>query len=96
MEIGNGCWIGYNVIITSGCAKIGNGAVIGAGAVVTKDIPGYAIAAGVPAKIIGYRFSEKQIKVIETSEWWKFDKDKLLSCAKYIDDIDLFCRKLVM
>ncbi|HEX2950571.1 MAG TPA: acyltransferase [Armatimonadota bacterium] len=52
--IGSDCWIGVNVVISPG-VSIGNGAVIGANAVVTKDIPDYAVAVGVPARIIGYR-----------------------------------------
>lgn len=52
--IGNDVWIGANVVITAGC-RIGNHCVIAAGAVVTKDIPDYAIAGGIPAKVIKYR-----------------------------------------
>jgi maltose O-acetyltransferase len=52
--IGNDVWIGANVVITAGC-KVGNHCIIAAGAVVTKDIPDYAIAGGVPAKVIKYR-----------------------------------------
>lgn len=68
-EIGNDVWIGENVIVMSGI-KIGDGAIIGAGAVVTKDVPNYAIVGGVPAKIIRYRFSEKVIKSLLKLKWW--------------------------
>jgi acetyltransferase-like isoleucine patch superfamily enzyme len=68
-KIGNDVWIGHNAIIKSGII-IGDGAVIGSGAVVTKDVPPYAIAAGVPAKIIKYRFDEKIIKELLKIKWW--------------------------
>ena len=54
ITIGKDCWIGVNVVISPG-VTIGDGAVIGANAVVTKDIPPYAIAVGAPARVIGYR-----------------------------------------
>lgn len=57
--------------------KIGNGAVIGAGSVVTKDVPDYAILVGAPAKILRYRFSEDTIKRLVASEWWGLDTNKL-------------------
>lgn len=69
VEIENNVWLGDSVIILPG-VNIGNGAVIAAGTVVTKDIPPYAIVAGVPGKLIKYRFSEESIKSIEESEWW--------------------------
>lgn len=83
--IGEDVWIGSNSSILSG-VKIGRGAIIAAGAVVTKDIPPYTIAAGIPAKVIRKRFSDKEIKVIEDSEWWKepiqslSKKQDFLSC----------------
>ena len=67
--IGNDVWIGVNSVIKRG-VRIGNGAVIGASSVVTKDVPPYAIVAGIPAKIIRYRFEQEKIKLIENSKWW--------------------------
>ena len=55
LKIGNDVWIGARVIVLPGCKTIGNGVIIGAGAVVTKDIPDYAIVGGNPAKILKYR-----------------------------------------
>ena len=69
--IGNDVWIGHGVIVMPG-VNIGDGAVIGAGSVVTKDIPPYAIAVGVPAKVIKYRFTETEIEQLLKSNWWDF------------------------
>lgn len=71
INIGHDVWIGANAIITPGCSTIGNGSVIGAGAVVTKNIPTYAIVSGNPAKIIRYRYSRDQIEKLEKLKWWK-------------------------
>lgn len=59
--IGNDTWIGANVIILKG-VKIGDGSIVGSGAIVTKDIPPYSIAVGVPAKVVGKRFSDEELK----------------------------------
>lgn len=67
-------WIGQNAIILSG-VHIGQGAVIAAGAVITKDVPPYAIVGGVPAKIIKYRFSEDVIKLLLTIDFSKLTKN---------------------
>lgn len=67
--IGNDVWIGSSVKVMPG-VHIGNGAVVGAGAIVTKNVPPYAIVAGVPAKIIRYRFSDEIIRQLENSKWW--------------------------
>ena len=77
MSIGHGVWVGQNAIILSGCRTIGNGAVIGAGAVVTHDVPPYAIVVGNPAKILRYRLTPEQIDRVEASRWWELDKDEL-------------------
>lgn len=82
--IGEDVWIGSNCSILSG-VKIGRGAIIAAGAVVTKDIPPYTIAAGIPAKVIRKRFTDSEIKMIEDSKWWQepiqilFKKKKFLT-----------------
>jgi acetyltransferase-like isoleucine patch superfamily enzyme len=68
--IGNDVWIGMNVTVMGGL-KIGNGAIIAAHSVVTKDIPPYSIVAGVPARIIKYRFGDDQILKIEKLKWWR-------------------------
>lgn len=69
-KIGSDVWVGANVVILQG-VNIGSGAVIGAGAIVTEDIPPFAIAVGVPARVVRYRFDEKTIKEIETSGWYE-------------------------
>lgn len=75
ISIGNDVWIGSRVLVLGG-VNIGNGAVIGAGAVVTKDVPPYAIVAGVPARIINYRFNDSLIERLEQIKWWeKSDND---------------------
>ena len=67
--IGNDVWIGYRATILAGIT-IGDGAIIGAGALVTRDIPPYAIAVGVPAKVIRYRFSEEDVQFFLDFKWW--------------------------
>jgi len=72
VEIGNDVWIGTNAIILGGL-KIGDGAIIAAGAIVTKDVEPYAIVGGNPAKIIKYRFSEEVIAKLLKLKIWERD-----------------------
>jgi acetyltransferase-like isoleucine patch superfamily enzyme len=71
LEIGNDVWIGSRAIILKKVRSIGNGAVIGAGAIVTKDIPAYAVVGGNPARILKYRFDEATICKLEDLRWWE-------------------------
>jgi acetyltransferase-like isoleucine patch superfamily enzyme len=70
VEIGNDVWIGCNVVVMPG-VKIGDGAIVGSSAVVTKDIPPFAIAVGVPAHVIRYRFEEDMIERLLSIKWWE-------------------------
>ena len=74
--IGNDVWIGYKAIILAG-VEIGDGAIIGTRALVTKDVPAYSIVGGVPAKIIRKRFSEDIINELEILKWWDWPKQKI-------------------
>ncbi len=87
--IGNDVWIGANVLIMPG-VKIGNGVIIGAGAVVIKDIPDYAIAVGIPAKVIKYRFNDQQIKLLNEVQWWNWDDDFIKAHINLFKDNELF------
>lgn len=75
-EIEDDVWLGHNSIITPSVDFIGRGAVVAAGAVVTKNVPRYAVVAGNPAKVIRYRFNSTIIKTIEETEWWLLSKDE--------------------
>ncbi|MEH7470020.1 CatB-related O-acetyltransferase [Priestia megaterium] len=83
--IGNDVWCGANVVIRQGI-EIGDGAVIGANSVVTKDIPSYAIAVGAPAKIIRYRFNDKQIKLLLDSKWFEDDIEGAMRKIERIEE----------
>ena len=74
--IGNDVWIGYEAVVLSG-VTIGDGAVIGCRAVVTKDIPPYTIVGGVPAKPIRKRFDEETIKELQKIKWWDWPEEKI-------------------
>lgn len=83
--IGHDVWIGANAIVMGG-VKIGNGAIIGAGAVVTKDVPPFSIVGGVPARIIKYRFSSDTIKKISKTKWWDYPENEIKIVSKYFAD----------
>lgn len=87
--IENDVWIASNATIMGGL-KIGTGAIIAAGAVVTHDVPPYAIVAGVPARIIKYRFDQNQIKDLLQSQWWNLPIQQLQSQYTQFSDINKF------
>ena len=87
--VGNDVWIGCDVTLIAG-VRIGNGAIIGAGAVVTKDIGPYEIWAGVPAKKIGVRFDEDIIHILEEIQWWDWKKTEIAdNLSIFREELDL-------
>lgn len=92
LEIGNDVWIGVNAILTAKCQVIGDGAVIGAGSVVTQNVEPYAIVAGNPAKVIRYRFPEEERKLLMESKWYQLTPDELGETIAYITDIEEFVK----
>lgn len=86
--IGNDVWIGYEAVILSG-VTVGDGAIIGARAVVTKDVPPYTIVGGVPARPIRKRFNDETIAFLEKTRWWNFDKEKIKKLIPYIQAGDI-------
>jgi virginiamycin A acetyltransferase len=86
--IGNDVWIGYEAVIMAG-VNIGDGAIIGTRAVVTKDVPPYTIVGGVPAKKIRQRFDESVIEILQTVKWWNWDIEKISENLQAIRDADI-------
>lgn len=86
--IGNDVWIGYDAIIMAG-VTIGDGAIIGTRAVVTKDVEPYSIVGGVPAKEIRKRFSTDIIARLQELQWWNWDADIIRNSIKAIQEGDL-------
>lgn len=90
VSVGNDVWIGERAMVMGGVI-IGNGAVVAAGAVVTKDVPPYAVVGGVPAKVIKYRFSPEVIEELEKLQWWSLPESVLRENIDVfqIDDISI-------
>lgn len=77
LVIGHDTWIGRNAIILPGCSRIGIGAVIGAGSIVTRDVPDFAIVAGNPARVLRWRFDAAVCEQVRASQWWDRPIDEL-------------------
>ncbi|WP_312855910.1 CatB-related O-acetyltransferase [Nocardioides stalactiti] len=87
IRIGAACWLSDNVTVLRG-VEIGNGAVIGAGAVVTKDVPPFAIAVGNPARVLRYRYPDEIVDLIRDVDWWNWSDERLRANADLFE-IDL-------
>jgi len=86
--IGNDVWVGYEAVILSG-VHIGDGAIIGARALVTKDVPPYAIVGGMPAKIIKNKFSEEIVSALQKLKWWNWPLEKISRNISFIQSGDI-------
>ena len=86
--IDNDVWIGYEALIMAG-VHIGNGAIIGSRAVVTKDVPPYTIVGGVPARPIRKRFDEEVIQKLETLKWWDWPLERIRHSLPYLTSGDI-------
>lgn len=86
--VGNDVWIGFEAVIMAG-VTIGDGAVIGTRAVVTKDVPPYTIVAGIPARPIRRRFSKEDILFLQEIKWWNWPVEKISEAIPYIQSGDI-------
>ncbi len=82
--VGNDVWIGFNSKILSG-VTIGDGAIVGANSLVTRDVEPYSIVAGNPAKFIRYRFDEETIKKFQKLKWWDLDEKELVKIIPLLE-----------
>lgn len=95
LMIGNDVWVGQNVIILSKVKSIGNGSIIAAGAVVTKDVEPYSIVAGNPAKVIRYRFEKEVIEELEKIKWWDKAPEEILKNSEEMNNVKLYIEREV-
>ncbi|MCB1113643.1 MAG: CatB-related O-acetyltransferase [Chlamydiia bacterium] len=86
--VGNDVWIGYDAFIRGG-VTIGDGAIVAAKSVVTKDVPPYAIVAGNPARVVKMRFDEETVKRLLDIAWWNWDIEKINRNLKALTQVDL-------
>lgn len=88
IEIGNDVWIGSDVKFLSG-VTVGNGAVIAANSVVTRDVEPYSIYGGNPAKLIKYRFDKKTIEILEKMQWWNWKEDNIIKAIPLLQSSNI-------
>ncbi|MDE6639658.1 MAG: CatB-related O-acetyltransferase [Acetatifactor sp.] len=94
--IGNDVWLGYNVTIIEG-VNIGNGVIAGAGSIITKDVPDYAVVVGAPARVIRYRYTPEQIAALNKIKWWDWtDQDIRERYDDFYIPIDDFIQKYLI
>ncbi len=89
VRIGNDCWLGNDVCLIGG-VQIGDGAVVLSRAIVTKDVPPYAIVGGIPAKVIGYRYNENTIELLQRVKWWEKSIEWMREYWELLCDMDAF------
>lgn len=89
--IGNDVWIGMNAVIMRG-VTVGDGAIVAANSVVTRDVPAFAVVGGVPAKVIRYRFSPEVIADLQQIRWWDWPESKLKQYIADFGNPDEFAR----
>ena len=82
VAIGSDVWIGHNTTILSG-VKIGNGAILANGSIVTRDVEPYSIVSGIPARKIKMRFNEDVVEFMQKTEWWNWSESKILKNEKF-------------
>lgn len=87
LSVGHDVWIGANSIILPAVKQIGNGAIVGAGSVITKNVAPYHIVAGNPARVIGVRFAEENLNKLERQQWWQYDQSQLLAEKENLEKI---------
>jgi acetyltransferase-like isoleucine patch superfamily enzyme len=92
ITIGNDVWIGSDAAIIQG-VKIGDGAIVACGAIVTHDVQPYSVVAGVPAKVIKYRFDNSQIRILKQTKWWDWPENIIAKRAKLFENPDDFFRR---
>lgn len=92
--IGSDVWIGYRALIV-GSITIGHGAIVGAGAVVAKDVPPYAVVVGNPAQAIRYRFDQETIEILLATAWWDWPEEQVLASLPALENISNFLTHLV-
>ncbi len=88
-SIGNDVWIGISVCVLPGL-KIGDGAIIGAGSVVTKDVEPYSIVAGNPARVLRKRFDTDTVQKLIASQWWNLSEEEIVDASDNFNNVSLF------
>jgi virginiamycin A acetyltransferase len=88
LDIGNDVWIGANAVVLPEVSRIGDGAVIGAGAVVNRDVPPYAVVLGNPGRVVKYRFPPEVIARLLEEKWWEKDLDDLGDITEFQVPLD--------
>lgn len=96
LEMGADCWVGTNAVLVASSKplKIGTGAIVAAGAVVTKDVAPYSIVAGVPAREIDKRFDKLTAQRLLATKWWNLPSDEINKLMDNMNDVEGFLRKI--